>query len=340
MENAKVDVISEGRAFGATASRLLSVGMQPAKLRTNDLLPLEVWKQWDSIILKEFQKRLVGVADIFGAGLEYDLRSVGLGKTVLQWSTASDFGPAEISMDGVNNAKKDRVLFDHANLLPLFITHKDVSFTAREIAESRNSGTPLDTVNIELASRKIAESVETLLFQGPSSAIQLPTVWGNAKSYGYQTALHLNSGNIVAGGWNGGGVTAVDIKKDILKMKAALIAARAYGPYQIYVPTSYEVLLDDDYVATTATITTIRERILSIGNIAGIKVADFMTDESVLMIQMSREVVDMVVCVDPMIIPWEEEGGMRINFKIITVMVPRVKYTQASRSGIAYYTKP
>lgn len=337
MEAATVDVISGGKAFGATAARILEADFQPARLRTNDVLPIEVWKQFDQVLIQEALLRMVGVNDLLSRGLEYDLRSVGLGKTVLQWQTFSDIGGAEISMDGLSGAARDRGLFNYTNLLPLFITHKDVSFTLREIKEAQSGGQPIDTSNIALAMRKVAESVETLLFQGPSKAIQLPTVWGNAIAYGYTDAPHRATDSL-SGAWDSA-TDPTDIKNDVLAMKQAAIGNRMYGPYMMYIPTEYEKVMDDDYAVTTSAITTVRERILMIDGIQGVKVADFLPAGQVLLVQMTRDVVDMVVCVDPMIVPWEEVGGMRLNFKVMTVMVPRMKLTQANRSGIVHFSE-
>ena len=96
--------------------------------------------------------------------------------------------------------------------------------------------------------------------------------------------------------------------------------------------------MDDDYAVTTSPMMTIRERLLKIDNITDDKVADFLGAGQVLLVQMTRDVVDMVVAVDPMIVPWEEVGGMRLNFKVMTVMVPRMKLTQANRSGVVHYS--
>lgn len=316
-------------------------GIHPHKLRTmdmvlNDMMPIEAWKQLDDLIIQEVQLRLVGVADLLSRGLERNLRSVGMGKTVLEWQDQSDIGPAEITMDAVADATRDKSLFNF-NLLPLFITHKDVSFTLREMEEARQGGFNIDTSNLALAARKVAEGIEDLLFNGPSQAISLPTVWGNALAYGYRTVPSRNTGSLTAS-W--ATATPLQIKNDLIAMKAAAVTQRMYGPYMLYVPTGYEQKLDDDYVTTTATITTIRERLLGLGNLVGIRVADFLPADNVLLVQMTREVVDMVVALDPMIVPWEEKGGLRQNFKIMTIMVPRLKATYAARTGIIHRTFP
>lgn len=338
-----IDILKGGNFVGSgsglsVARKLMACNFQPQLLRTNDLLHKEEWLQLDQVVEGEVLRRLRGIQDLMQMGLEYNMRSVGLGKTVIQWETSSDMGPADVSMDGVARATQDKVLLSPTNLLPLYITHKDVTFSAREIAAGRMAGgTPIDTMNVQMAARKVAEALETMLFTGASEAISLPTKWGSAVSYSYTTAPNRVTTTLTYD-WNNGSATPATILADVLSMKQAAIGNRFYGPYVLYVPVTYESVLDKDYSIVSNVVTdTIRSRILKIGNIVDVRVADFLPDKNVLLIQMTPDVVDLVVTQDPIIVPWEEQGGMLLHFKVMACMVPRMKSTFALRSGLIHY---
>src|SRR5579863_176344 len=95
---------SNGGSGGSVARKLMACNFKPQALRTNDWLHKEEWLQLDQVVIRESLRRLRGIQDLMAMGLEYNMRQVGLAKTVLQWETASDFGPAEIDMDGVARA--------------------------------------------------------------------------------------------------------------------------------------------------------------------------------------------------------------------------------------------
>ena len=77
-------------------------------------------------------------------------------------------------------------------------------------------------------------------------------------------------------------------------------------------------------------------RVLEIPTLTDIKVADFLTADNVLMIQMTSDVVDMVVGMQPTTVQWETQGGFLLNFKVMAIMIPRLKNTDAGRSGIVH----
>lgn len=338
MDGIQLDVIRGNEAYGELAKRLVACGKNPRKLRDNDVLRKETFLEFDKIAIEESLLRLNIVADMIAAGMEYNLRSVGISKTVLQWETHSDIGPAEITMDAISNSDADQALYDHSNLLPLYITHKDIFFSKREVMASAEYGEPLDVSNLRLASRKVAEATESMAMIGPSGfarQIQLPTVWGNTAAFGFLNAPHAH---VSTTGVNWLTDTTANIVAEVIAMKQTLINDRHFGPYNLYLPTAYETVLDKDYSTATNTVTTLRQRLQQIGNIAKIGISDWITQSAsknrTLMVQMDSSVADMVMCLDPIVIPWETHGGMRLNYKVMSCMVPRQKATFAARSGV------
>ncbi len=326
---AELDAIYNGQAHGSLAEKLIHNNMDVSKLRTNAVLTYDEWKDIDRVVIQEATIRLNGVADLMSRGLQYNTK--GLGATVLQWQDASDVDDAELNMDGITRGQRDRQEFD-TNYLPLPIAHKDFSFTAREIAASRNqtAGNPLDTTNVALATRKVTELVEQMLFRGYSSYN-----FGGGTIYGYEDFTNRNTGSMTAS-WTASAASGTTIKNDVLNMKQAMINDRMYGPYIIYIPTAYEKILDDDYNANYGK--SIRSRLLEIDNIVDIKVADQLTANNVVMVQLTSDVVRMVQGLALTTLQWDTEGGMKTNFKVMAILVPQIRATQANRCGIVHYT--
>ena len=320
----KVDALFKGQAFGSVAQRLQSMGMNINALRTNATLRKDEWVHFDTAVVQAAQLRLRGVADLLSRGLTYNI-SNGLGTTVLEYEDMSDFEDAQVSMDAITRGRKDRVEFD-LNYLPLPIIHHDFSINARVLAASRTLGRPLDTTQAELAARKVAEKLESMLFTGLSTF-----TYGGGSLYGYIDFPYTNAVNL-AKSWSAAGTTAAEILTDVFNMKQASINARHYGPFVLYVPTGYEVTLDHDYDTTRGN--TIRQRILALEGIDDVKVADFLTADNVLLVEMNSETVRMVNGLKVTIVEWESEGGMMHHYKVMAIMVPQLRADQYDRCGI------
>jgi uncharacterized linocin/CFP29 family protein len=350
---AQVDIVTHDETglsgAGSVAQRLLSAGMEPGILKpyigpdgsvymtqmvngepkavpimnANATLRKDEWKQMDDAVLFEARSRLVGVADLYDRGLVY--RTAGLGTTVLEYEDYSEMTAAEMTMDAVTPSAKDRPE-SSLKYLPLPIVHKDFSFNARALAASRRGSTPLDTIAAGLAARQVAEYIETMLFTGTSSY-----AFGGGTIYGYLDAPNKNSVTL-SQNWDASGKTGDEIIEDVLAMKQASIEAFHYGPWMLYIPTAYETAIDADFKA--ASDKTIRQRILEIGGIENIKVVDKLTANKVVMVQMTSDVVRMVEGMPIQTVEWQEGGGFATNFKVLTIMVPQVRSTQAGKSGI------
>jgi len=120
----------------------------------------------------------------------------------------------------------------------------------------------------------------------------------------------------------------------VLNMKQDLINNGYYGPYVLYVPTNFSLSLDDDLKAETST--TVRQRLMEIEGISEVKVADFLADSNVVMVNMSRNVVDLVIGMEPQTVEWESQGGMQAHYKVMDIVVPRIKSTHNNDSGICH----
>lgn len=333
---AKVEVIGGGGSIGPVGQMLLANHMninavkqaQIERMKANDLLPYDAWKMIDTAVIMAYQQRLVGVADLLARGLVFNIPN-GLGVTVLGYQDVSDAEAASMNMDGVNRGRRDRPAYT-TNYLPLPIVHSDFSFSMRDIEASRRNNMPLDTTQAELAARKCAEKVETVLFTGASTY-----TFGGGAIYGYLDEPH-NEDVTLNAHWNDSAATGATILGDTRALKQALINNRCYGPYMLYIPSNFETKLDDDYVSGYPK--SIRQRILEVDGILGVKVADFLTTDYVTLVQMTSDVIRIVSALPITTLQWESGGGMELNFKVMTIQVPQTRHDQDGRCGIAVGT--
>jgi uncharacterized linocin/CFP29 family protein len=300
--------------------------ISPAELRTNDVLRNDDWSFFDSELIEEASIRLRGVADLIERGLTKRIPN-GLAKTVLEYETVSDMDPANVSLDGVTRSENDRVDFNMLGL-PLPIIHKDFYLNLRALLASRSGDTPLDTIHVRAAGRKIAEMAEQLLFQGfPNKTFV------NRNLYGYTTHPSRNTASFGTNGhWGAAAKTGENIITDISTMMAALEGDRMFGPYMVYVPASASTKFNEDFKSNSDK--TIRQRVLEIDGISGVRVVDQLPTQNVVMVQLTSDVVQWVIGEDLQNIQWDFAGGMQINFKAFTIQVPLIRADAQGRSGI------
>lgn len=333
MDNANIDVLTRSgsgiQASGAVADKLLKSGFNTNALRTNDTLLYKEWEELDKVVIKAAQERLVAVQQLISRGLVLNIPN-GLGKSVLAWQSASDIEDAEVSMDALNKGQRDRPTYD-INYMPLPLIHKDFSFNIRELSESRNGSMPLDTTMAELAARKVSEMIEQIFFQGLSAYS-----FGGGTLRGILDFPSANTGSLNAG-WDDSGTSGASILLDLKNMKQALINAKHYGPYGVWIPTAYDTKLDEDYSANYTK--TIKERISSISGLEFVQVADKMTSTKVAMVQLTADVIRMINALSITTVEWDSEGGLKKNFKVMAIMLPQPRKTKENDCGIAVFSE-
>lgn len=352
------DFILGSQGFGGVAGTLLAHNMDPGALRPFTIdgdpsgrayvtvnengkqvtrpvgnatgLPYRSWILLDSTIQRVVKQRLRLVADLNAAGLTYNV-SNGLGTPVIQFQNMGDISPATISMDGLRKSERDRPAFD-LTTIPLPIIHKDLSFSLREVAVSRQAGTPLDTTTAELAARRVAEEVEKLAL-GVSSSY----TYGGGTVYGltnFPSRMTKTLTDPAGMGWTGATLVG-----EILDMKAQAQAKFHYGPYMVYTSPGWDKYLDDDY-STAKGDSTLRQRITQIEGIRGIRTLDYLTDLTIILVEMTQDVIRMIngMAVTP--VQWETHGGMQLNFKIMTIQVPHLRADQDGNTGVVHGAVP
>lgn len=316
---------SDGKAYvsvykGGDPNNLSSYANVPATYAT---LRRDEWKTLDDAVLRISETRLGGVQDLIDNGLVYNLGNA-MGTTVLEYHDVSDALTAELTMDGVPRAPGDRPKYT-TNYLPIPIIHADYEINARVLEASRKLGNPLDTTLAERAARKVNEKLESMLFTNVTYA------FGGGTIYSYVNHPDVNLVTL-SGQWDSSARSGADMLEDVLNMKQASINAYHYGPWMLYIPTTYETKLDEDYDTTRGN--TIRERILAIAGIKGIKVVDTLPADNVLLVQMTSDVVRLVRGMGIQNVEWQTEGKFITKYKVMTIQVPQIRSDQNGKSGI------
>lgn len=299
---------------------------QNLQINSTGVLRREEWQQLDQVLIDVARYRLGGVQDLVDNGLVFNLGNA-MGTTVLEYHDVSDAMEADLTMDGVTRSKGDRPMFG-SHYLPIPIIHVDYEINARVLEASRKLGNPLDTTSVERAARRCLEKVETMMFTNTTYA------FGGGTIYSLVNHPDRNLATLDAN-WDASGKTGAQIIADVLEMKQTSINDYHYGPWMLYIPTAYETVLDKDYDATTPG-TTIRERILKISGIKGIKVIDTLTANNLLFVQMTPDVVRLVRGMGLTNVHWETEGKFINKYKVLTIQVPQVRSDYNGRSGIVH----
>lgn len=359
MPEVNVDILTPNEAGGfagggAVGGRLLANNMDPGVLRpwigqdrrayitlnsgsqrpsiqpvANATLRKDEWKQLDEAIVKAAQQRLIGVADLYSRNLVYRV-SNGLGTTVLETEVVSDIEDAQVSMDAATRGRRDRPDFS-IGYLPLPIIHADFQLDIRTLNASRTRGQALDTLQAEMAARKVAEKAESMLFTGLSTY-----TYGGGTLYGYLDYTNRNTYTLSAH-WDDSAATGETMLADVLGMIQASIDDRYYGPWVLYIPTNFQTALGEDF--KTNSDKSVRQRLLEVNGLLDIKVADFLTADNVVLVQMTSDVVRMVEGLTMQTLEWDIEGGMIKLFKVMTIMVPQIRADYNNRCGIVHGSK-
>ena len=297
-----------------------------ARLVNHGTLRRDEWKSLDEAVLGIAEHRLRGIADLENRGLVYNLGD-GMATTVLEYHDISDALEAEMSMDGIARGQNDRPVYS-TNYLPIPIVHVDYEINARVLAASRKMGNPIDTTLAERAARRVAETLEKMLFTDTSYA------FGGGTIYSYLNFPHRNEVSFENENWTHTDTTGQHIVEDCIKLKQEMLDNYQYGDYVIYIPPAYETKLDGDYDNTRGN--TVRERILAIDKIADIKVIDTLPANNILMVQMSSDTVRLVKGMGIQNVEWEQEGRFITKNKVMTIQVPQIRADANNKCGIVH----
>ena len=328
---ANLDLVAPGPngqlvGTGNVAQALMQSGFSINSLRTNDVLRKDEWSQMDNVLIEIARKRLVAVNELVSRGLTYNIGN-GLGTTILEWEQVSDMEPANVSMSGVTEGERDILDFTLQSM-PLPIIHKDFNINIRKLEASRTTGQPLDVAQASMASILVNEAVEDMVFNGHA------TREGAARIYGLVNHPDRNTGSVSAN-WDTL-ATGEQMVTDILAMMTSADVDNMFGPFGVYVPTAAFIRMGEDFKA--ASDKTIISRLMEIPGLDFIRASKDVPAGAVIMHQLTSDVIDEVIGLPPTVVQWESNGGMTVNFKVMSIMIPRVRSTVTSQSGVMHYS--
>jgi len=303
------------------------VGNDGKPLVANDgaLLRYDEWKQIDTEVIRVATDRLVGIRDLQSAGLTHNLGS--LGTTLSQWEEESDMTGADVSMSGITEGEGDTPAWNLRGV-PVPIFHKDFNVNIRRLEASRQMGESIDVTASSIASRRVSERSEDMLFGGAPIVVE-----GN-KLYGYTT---MPGRTQVDMGTNWDTLTQAQnatILDDVQTMLQSARDDNKHGPFVLYVPAAYEYKLDEDYNENYPL--TVRERLEALSGISRVQVADRLPGNNVVLVQMTRDTVDLAIAQPITTIQWSSKGGMVENFKVMACWAARLKSDYDGRCGIVH----
>lgn len=346
-----MDFILNGQAQGSVATTLLNNGFDVGALRpwigkdgrsyvacnkggkmvamptpiANATLRKDEWKILDEAIVMAAKERLRVVADLRASGNVFTIPN-GMGKTVLETETVSDLTPATISMDPAREGENDRPEYDLTNL-PLPVIHKDFFFSARQVATSRNMGASIDATSGQLAARRVAEEAEKLVL-GTGSSFS----YGGGTIYGYTNFPSRITRTISAPTGSNQATTV----QNVLAMRQDSEDAKHYGPWVLYNSPAWDQYLDDDYSSQKGD-NTLRQRLRAINGISDVRTADYLgSGFQLILVQQTSDVARLVMGMDITTVQWETHGGMRLNFKVMAIMVPQLRADFHGNTGIVH----
>ena len=296
----------------------------------------EDWIMIDQAVVTAARPRLRFFNELRSAGLNVNLPNA-LGKTVWQYERQSNITGATVSMDGIRKGDADRPMYDMEQM-PLPVIHKDFSFSARQIAVARNSNSPIDASTAAAAAQRVAEEVEKLAL----GVAEIYT-FGGGRVYGL-----LNYPNrltkVFTNPWLSNGERDPNwspgiLHKEILASRRALADRQHYGPFVIYVSSDFDEVLDDDYNLTTAGVSssiTLRERLSKVDAITSIRTSEFLPKGSLVMLEMDQNTIQAITGLDVTTIQWQTEGGFEIHFKVLCMLLPRLKSDYYGNCGVMH----
>ncbi len=304
--------------------QMLSNGLNVNSLRTNDLLRKEEWVDFDTTVVDIARTRLHMVEDLRAQGLIHNLG--GLGTLVSQFETQSDMTAADLDMAGVTPGEEGSVQFNLRSI-PIPIIHKDFRINIRRLEASRRLGDSVDTTQAAVASRRVSDRIEDMIFNGAGITVDGNTIPG-LRTHGDR---------------NLGGISAWDLTTnwpniygDIVDMLQDAYDANYYGPFMVYVSANrWSLLYGVDPLGSGDTALA---RIKNLPEIIDIRPSSSMPDDEVLMVQMTPDVIDLAVAQDITTVQWDSLGGMQVHFKVMAAMAPRVKSDDSNNSGIVHYS--
>jgi uncharacterized linocin/CFP29 family protein len=205
--------------------------------------------------------------------------------------------------------------------LPIPMIWDTFSFNVRELEAARRVGRPLDTDEVEQAVRNVNFAAEDWIIHGQTFNVtgnSLPGLLDTNLTQAYETNL----------AWDASTKTGAGVLTDVLAMRAVAAAVKRYGPYTLYVNTSYGASLQKPFDSTG--ITSISRQNYLENLVFGdrklrVRTADLLPTNRTLLVQDTSNACDVIVGQEVTAINPAPQYEFHMDWLVYAVIVPRVK---------------
>lgn len=290
----------------------------------------------DRAVVEVGLERLTLAADIMAAGLTYTLGDP-LSVTQLEWYSTNKVGSAQRTMSPSARGE-NKLPIVTPNRLPIYLTTDKFELDIRTLKMSQRVGTPLDTSLVKQSTRAVNEAIEDAAINGATTLDGVALAVGGYSAPGILNAPNAETQALTAAAWDSS-VVGTTVLAEVQAMKGKLTANKKYGPYRLYVSTAISEALDGDYDTTNPSAgLTVRQRLLKLEGLEAIRTADLLPSTKAVLVQMTSDVIDMVIGQKPTAIPWTSLDGFTIHNLVMAIMIPRVRSDYNGDSGICIGT--
>lgn len=296
----------------------------------NSLLREDEWQEVDRAVLEAARYPLKFVNMLRSRGLTQPLG--GLGTLSSAWYASSAVTAAQVNMTGRSIAERDLPDLKQVGV-PVPVIFKDFVVGERMLLASRNQGDGIDVTAAAETSRVVAEQIENIFINGAGVTLNGMNLFGVRNHPNRNTDTVTNYGG---GAWS----TITNIVPSVNGMiNAAMNTGKHYGPYTLFLSTTQYNLAGNSYF-TDGSGQTPLDRLRNLATIEAVEhlPVDVLPAGEILMIEMSRGVIDAGIALDLQVREWASGDGLESHFKIMAVMTPRVKARYDNKSGIVHAT--
>jgi uncharacterized linocin/CFP29 family protein len=214
--------------------------------------------------------------------------------------------------------------------IPVPVTGSTFKLDARHLAAGRGMGQSVDQTNVTEHTRSVFEKLEDTLVNGSD------VVLGGNSLPGYTNFGSRNTVTMSGGTWTGVAANT-SIVADVLSMKQALEDDGFSGPYDLYIPSGYSVVMGEDYTSSYSQ--TVQQRLLSIDGIRSITVLPTLPAANVLLVQIDSSVVVYPVGQDFVVLPNSLMAGLATEWFLFIVATFALK-ARNCRAPLSQSTLP
>jgi uncharacterized linocin/CFP29 family protein len=312
---------------GSVVERILANGGNIGALRTLSILRENEWRAYDTAVTETARGTYTLVSDMMENGLRTKLPNP-MATPQLVWDRQGDMTGAQIDMTGESNDIRDRMEYGQDSM-PIPLIHKGFRLNIRTLWASRQNGTGLDVSQTEQATRVVVEATEKLFLYGNYSAGA-----GVGRVYGMTTYPYRNVGVL---GVNWLTATGTQIFDNVNSMVEAAEAKGNFGPFVLYIPRNWAPAMRRDYDRTTNKGTSVLKRILEIESIKAVKTNVFLPLNNVILLPLNKNTAEVLDGIQPRLIEWSNNGGMELVYKVISIVLPRLKRDGLDQNGIVHF---